>query len=62
MSEHIYLEYDLLIKSSGKGGYQARVLRSPVGETSAVPVTIPFSDLEVENFRPDGYQRLLRTL
>ncbi|MGY1615293.1 CHAT domain-containing protein [Geodermatophilus sp. SYSU D00691] len=50
MSEHTYADFDLLIEPADEGGYRARVLHSPVGETRPVPVTIPFSPLELENF------------
>src|SRR3712207_3730672 len=50
MSQHSYADFDLLVESNGQGGYRARVLESPMGGTSASPVSIPFSDLEVENF------------
>jgi hypothetical protein len=48
--EHTYRNFDLLIEGTGAGGYRARVLASPAGETGPVPVRMPFSDLEVENF------------
>lgn len=50
MPQHAYLDFDLLIESAGQGGYRARVLKSPVGEIPPEAVTIPFSDLELENF------------
>src|SRR3954454_24191182 len=50
MMQHSYVDFDLLIESNGAGGYRARVLKSPVGETAPSPVTLPFSDLEMENF------------
>ncbi len=50
MPEHTYRNFDLLIEGTGAGGYRARVLASPAGETGPVPVRMPFSDLEVENF------------
>src|SRR4051794_40764017 len=50
MQQHAYENFDLLIESSGSAGYRARVLNSPVGETQPIPVIIPFSDLEMENF------------
>jgi len=49
MPQHTYVDFDLLIER-GDEGYRARVLNSPVGETRPVPVTLPFSDLELENF------------
>src|SRR3954447_22900819 len=50
MPEHTYVDFDLLIEPGEDGSYRARVLRSPMGETGPVSVTIPFSDLELENF------------
>ena len=49
MPQHTYVDFDLLIER-GDEGYRGRVLNSPVGETRPVPVTLPFSDLELENF------------
>lgn len=50
MPEHTYIDFDLLIEPGDGGRYRARVLNSPVGETRPVSVTMPFSDLELENF------------
>src|SRR4051794_17373801 len=50
MKEPTYENFDLLIEGDGGAGYRARVLDSPVGETQGVPVQLPFSDLEIENF------------
>ncbi len=50
MTERTYLDFDVLIEPASATSYRARVLNSPVGETRPVPVTIPFSDLELENF------------
>src|SRR4051794_20345840 len=50
MTERTYLDFDVRIEPGSAGGYRARVLNSPVGETRPVPVTIPFSELELENF------------
>ena len=50
MPEHTYVDFDLLIEPGEGGRYRARVLQSPMGETGPVSVTIPFSDLELENF------------
>src|SRR3954447_24842771 len=50
MPEPAYENFDLVIEPAGGGGYRARVLGSPVGETPAVPVTMPVCDLEIENF------------
>ncbi len=44
-----YSDFDLLIESTGGGGYRARVLNSPVG-AAAGSFALPFSDLELENF------------
>ncbi|WP_448618700.1 CHAT domain-containing protein [Geodermatophilus sp. URMC 65] len=50
MTERTYLDFDVLVEPASATSYHARVLHSPVGETRPVPVTIPFSDLELENF------------
>jgi hypothetical protein len=50
MPEHTYADFDLLIERGNEGTYRARVLGSPAGETRPVAVTMPFSDLELENF------------
>ncbi len=50
MQERTYEDFDLLIEPVGPGSYRARVLESPVGETRPIPVRMPFSDLELENF------------
>lgn len=43
-----YLDLDLQIERSGTG-YRARVVNSPAGQAAA-DFTLPFSDLELENF------------
>lgn len=50
MTERTYLDFDVLVEPASPTSYRARVLNSPVGETRPVPVTIPFSDLELDNF------------
>ncbi|ADB74826.1 CHAT domain-containing protein [Geodermatophilus obscurus] len=50
MTERTYLDFDVLVEPASATSYRARVLHSPVGETRPVPVTVPFSDLELENF------------
>ena len=45
-----YQDFDLLIEPEPSGGYRARVLRSPSGESASRQFTLPFSDLELENF------------
>src|SRR5919112_3000391 len=50
MTERTYLDFDVLVEPASATSYRARGLHSPVGETRPVPVTIPFSDLELENF------------
>ncbi|MGK5170777.1 tripartite tricarboxylate transporter substrate-binding protein [Geodermatophilus sp. CPCC 205761] len=50
MAERIYEDFDLLIEPATGSGYRARVLSSPVGETRPVPINIPFSELELDNF------------
>jgi Tol biopolymer transport system component len=49
MAQRSYLDFDLLIEPEDDA-YRARVVRSPVGETEPVAATVPFSDLELENF------------
>lgn len=50
MKRRLYLDFDLLIEPAGQGGYRAKVLRSPAGETAGQPFTSPFSELELDNF------------
>ncbi len=50
MRERTYLNFDVLVQPAVGGGYEARVLNGPAGETGPVKVAIPFSDLEIENF------------
>jgi hypothetical protein len=46
-----YEDLDLLIEPGlSQGSYRARVLRSPAGESAVTQFTLPFSDLELENF------------
>ncbi len=44
-----YSDFDLVVERSTGTGYRARVVDSPAGEASG-SFTIPFSDLELENF------------
>lgn len=44
-----YQDFDLLIEPDPLGGYRARALRSPAGESAAVRFTLPFSPVELEN-------------
>ena len=48
MTDLGYLDFDLLIERAG-GGYRARVLDSPAGPAAA-DFSLPFSDIELENF------------
>jgi YVTN family beta-propeller protein len=50
MTERTYLDFDVLVEPASATTYRARVLNSPVGETRPVSVTIPFSELELDNF------------
>ncbi len=50
MRELSYLDFDLLVEPTGPGAYRARVLDAPTGQTAPARFTMPFSDLEVENF------------
>ena len=45
-----YQDFDLLIEPGSHGGYRARVLRSPVGESAPVEFILPFSADQLENF------------
>ena len=45
-----YEDFDLLIEPGLPGGYRARVLRSPAGESAPVQFILPFSPVELENF------------
>jgi CHAT domain/TIR domain len=45
-----YQDFDLLIEPGSLGSYRARVLRSPAGESAPVRFTLPFSEVELENF------------
>jgi len=49
-SQFTYQDFDLLIEPGSTGSYQARVLRSPAGESVPVQFTVPFSPVELENF------------
>ena len=44
-----YSDFDLVIERTGGEGYRARVMASPAGEADG-SFTLPFSDLELENF------------
>jgi hypothetical protein len=60
-----YSDFDLAIEGTADEGYRARVLGSPAGEASG-GFTLPFSDLELENFllkvgRPRGTTRRLES-
>ena len=45
-----YQDFDLLIEPGEPGSYRARVVRSPTGESGPARFTLPFSQLELENF------------
>jgi hypothetical protein len=49
MPQHTYVDF-ALVEPGEDDGYRARVLNSPVGVTRPIPVALPFSDLELENF------------
>jgi streptogramin lyase len=49
MVELSYLDFDVLVER-GDHGYRARVVTAPSGTTSPIDFTVPFSDLELENF------------
>ena len=44
-----YLDFDMQIERASEG-YRARITKSPVGEATSKNFTIPFSELELENF------------
>jgi len=44
-----YSDFDLVVERSTGTGYRARVMASPAGEADG-SFTLPFSDLELENF------------
>ena len=48
MAEKSYVDFDLQLESDGDG-YRAQVLDSPGGQAQAA-ITLPFSELELENF------------
>ena len=51
MRELAYLDFDLLIeRDGGQHDYRARVVTAPTGQTAPVGFSIPFSELELENF------------
>lgn len=50
MRERGYLDFDLLIDRSGSGGYRARVVASPTGETGPVAIELPFTEQDLEIF------------
>jgi hypothetical protein len=47
--QFIYQDFDLLIEPGPPGSYQARVLRSPAGESAPMQFKLPFTQVEVEN-------------
>ena len=49
MNNASYVDLDLLLTRTG-GGFEARIVRSPVGDGQAAAFGPLFSDLEVENF------------
>jgi hypothetical protein len=50
MRELTYLDFDLLVERAGQSAYRVRVTGAPSGETAPAQFTIPFSDLEFDNF------------
>jgi hypothetical protein len=50
VDQFTYQNFDLLIEPGSGGSYQARVMRSPAGESAPVQFTLPFSHVELENF------------
>ena len=50
MRERSYSDFDLLVEGSSEGGYRARVIHSPVGETGSVAIELPFTEQDIELF------------
>jgi hypothetical protein len=57
-----YLDFELSIQREGEG-YRTRVLKAPAGEAAGA-FTLPFSDLEIENFllRIGGRRQTMRRI
>jgi CHAT domain len=45
-----YLDFDVLVERADHGAYRVRVVNAPAGPTPSIPFTVPFSQLELENF------------
>jgi len=45
-----YLDFDVLIERADQGAYRVRVVNAPAGPTPSSSFTVPFSQLELENF------------
>jgi hypothetical protein len=45
-----YLDFDLLIERAEHEAYRVRVVNAPAGSTPPSTFTVPFSQLELENF------------
>ena len=45
-----YLDFDVLIERADQGAYRVRVVDAPAGPTPSSSFTLPFSQLELENF------------
>jgi sRNA-binding protein len=45
-----YLDFDVLIERADHDAYRVRVVNAPAGPTSSIGFTVPFSQLELENF------------
>jgi hypothetical protein len=45
-----YVDFDVLIERADQGAYRVRVVNSPAGPSSSITFTVPFSQLELENF------------
>jgi hypothetical protein len=46
----IYQDFDVLLERAEQGAYRVRVVNAPAGTTAPIPFTLPFSQLEFENF------------
>jgi hypothetical protein len=45
-----YQDFDMLLERAGQNAYRVRVVNAPAGPTAPVTFTVPFSQLELENF------------
>jgi CHAT domain len=48
--ELTYQDFDMLLERAGQNAYRVRVVNAPAGPTPSISFTVPFSQLELENF------------